>query len=169
MQVKGLCGFYDQNKMNDFMTEAEIIESDAREFVDSFLSSPGTCTSPLLDRPDEPCSLDAQVANNIFSCDSQLFSIILVLRFELVSANEPLWMHTMNIIAEIFFKDLTILQPDVLTVTFFRSSYHRLLMKYVLSSPLIFSSHARESLTIHTTTKGTRYHLLVWVQRTKCN
>ena len=73
-QVKGLCGMYDHNMLNDFTTSSGIAEAHARDFADNFLSSPSTCNSDLLLLPAGPCEQDYNV-----SCSYSHLVVILLL------------------------------------------------------------------------------------------
>ena len=66
--MKGLCGLYDQNMVNDFTTERGP-EAHAADFADQFLSK-GVCDSQFLTLPESPCSADLQV--NLRLCNTFL-------------------------------------------------------------------------------------------------
>lgn len=62
-QVRGLCGLYDQNMLNDFTTDSEIMEAYSRDFADNFLSKFVPCDSSELMLIQAPCDRDVNVCH----------------------------------------------------------------------------------------------------------
>ncbi|XP_067931666.1 mucin-2-like [Watersipora subatra] len=74
-KVKGLCGLYDANKVNDFTSELGP-EVHAADFAEHFLSRDASCTNQAFEVISAPCSADFQLQREAeLSCSLIISSV----------------------------------------------------------------------------------------------
>jgi len=88
-KTRGLCGTYDFNSANDFVTLASIVEPDIKTFID-YYKVKTECTTPT---QDNPCRLYANVCS---------FNKLLLISFVIINREKILHKHNVQFFVQVY-------------------------------------------------------------------